>query len=104
MSVTSLRLQFRIQSAYGLTIHKAQGLTLDQVVIDLDFGTFKPAGAAYVALSRARSLEGVSPPFRSVIYQGQQGGGSVLQVNLARWQVWLRRGTRPEDAPTSEPM
>ena len=58
-SVTSLRLQFRIQPAYGLTIHKAQGLTLDQVVIDLDFGTFKPAGAAYVALSRARSLEGV---------------------------------------------
>jgi ATP-dependent exoDNAse (exonuclease V) alpha subunit len=40
-------------------VHKAQGLTLEDVRIDFDSGAFA-AGQAYVALSRARSLEGLS--------------------------------------------
>jgi ATP-dependent exoDNAse (exonuclease V) alpha subunit len=42
-----------------MTIHKAQGLTLDDVRIDLGHGAFSP-GQTYVALSRARSLDGLS--------------------------------------------
>jgi ATP-dependent exoDNAse (exonuclease V) alpha subunit len=42
-----------------MTIHKAQGLTLDDVRIDLGYGAFSP-GQTYVALSRARSLDGLS--------------------------------------------
>ena len=57
---SSLRLQFPVAPAYALTIHKAQGLTLNPVVIDLDFGSFHPPGGAYVALSRARALDGIS--------------------------------------------
>ena len=45
--------------AWAVTIHKAQGLTLDDVRIDLGRGAFAP-GQAYVALSRARTIEGLS--------------------------------------------
>ena len=51
------RLQLPLILAWGLTIHKAQGLTVDKVVLDMD-GRFS-AGQAYVGISRVRSLEGL---------------------------------------------
>ncbi|MFG1397090.1 ATP-dependent DNA helicase [Roseixanthobacter pseudopolyaromaticivorans] len=51
--------QLPLVPAWAMTMHKAQGLTLEDVRIDFDNGAFA-AGQAYVALSRARSLEGMS--------------------------------------------
>jgi len=52
--------------SWAVTIHKAQGLTLDDVRIDLGHGAFAP-GQTYVALSRARTIEGLS--FNSELYE-----------------------------------
>ena len=50
--------QFPLAPAWALTIHKAQGMTLDAVEIDLGRGAFAP-GQTYVALSRARNMESI---------------------------------------------
>jgi ATP-dependent DNA helicase PIF1 len=50
--------QFPMKFAWAVTIHKAQGQTLDRVVVDLGTGTFA-SGQLYVALSRCTSLEGM---------------------------------------------
>ena len=51
--------QLPVVHAWAVTIHKAQGLTLEDVRVDFDYGAFAP-GQAYVAVSRSRSMEGLS--------------------------------------------
>ena len=45
--------QFPLNLGYAMTIHKAQGKTLDAVVVDISRGAFAH-GQVYVALSRTR--------------------------------------------------
>ncbi|KAK4641670.1 hypothetical protein QC761_512930 [Podospora bellae-mahoneyi] len=54
---TVSRTQIPLTAGYALTIHKAQGMTLDKVIVDVSKVFVDKQ--IYVALSRARSLEGL---------------------------------------------
>ena len=80
--------QFPVVPAWAMTIHKAQGLTLSDVRVDLGHGAFSP-GQVYVALSRATTLAGLSfgQPLRvSDIMADTNVVDGVMRMASAQWQ------------------
>lgn len=52
------RYQFPLTLAWATTIHKVQGLTLNEIVVDMDGTSRFSPGQAYVAFSRVKTLAG----------------------------------------------
>lgn len=71
--------QYPVRLAWAITIHKSQSLTFNHVAIDLGWGAFSN-GQAYVALSRAISLEGIDL-VRPVTYRSVKVSQNVLQFS-----------------------
>ena len=57
-AVNYSRTQFPITVAYAITVHKAQGITVDRAVLNLTERDFT-AGLSYVAVSRVKTLQGI---------------------------------------------
>jgi len=56
--ITGTFKQYPIRLAWAITIHKSQGLSFDQVIIDMGRGAFVN-GQVYTALSRCKTLQGI---------------------------------------------
>lgn len=85
-SVVGTYRQFPLMLAWAVTIHKAQGLTLSDVVVDLGHGAFAP-GQTYVALSRCRSLGGLR------LQRPLRLGDVRRDARIARFYAGIRQAT-----------
>ena len=85
--------QYPLKLAWAVTIHKSQGMTFDNVIIDIGRGTFCH-GQLYVALSRCTTLEGIVlkiPVSKKNILMDRRGVGFVTkyQYHLAEKRLPL---------------
>ena len=77
--------QLPVRLAWALTIHKSQGLTLDRVHVELGRGMFAH-GQLYVALSRARTLDGVT------LSRAVTEADVIWEPRAVEFQEWCQEG------------
>ena len=83
---TLSRTQFPLSLAWAITIHKSQGVTLQEAVVELGPKDFQP-GLAYVAISWVKSIHGIafrsSFPITRLQRQGETESMRMLQADHA---------------------
>ncbi|MDE5941827.1 MAG: AAA family ATPase [Muribaculaceae bacterium] len=79
--------QMPLRLAWAITIHKSQGLTFDNVIIDAG-SSFAP-GQVYVALSRCKTLEGIV--LATPISTGALGADPMVEGYITRQEAEARR-------------
>jgi ATP-dependent DNA helicase PIF1 len=82
------RTQLPLTTAWAITIHKSQGLTLARVVIDLGPKDFS-AGLSFVAISRVKTLKGLA--FHSPFALPRLQRSSVTETRQMLYQDEARR-------------
>jgi ethanolamine utilization protein EutP (predicted NTPase) len=80
--------------AWAVTIHKSQGKTFSNVIIDTGGGTFAD-GQMYVALSRCTSLEGVV--LKRLFSKRQVRTNFQVAEFLSRFQDGVTKESNPAD-------
>lgn len=75
--------QYPIKLAWAITIHKSQGKTFDNVIIDMGAGAFE-YGQTYVALSRCRTFEGV------YLKRPIKPKDIMVDRRVSEWYEWKR--------------
>ena len=102
---TMKRFQVPLAPGFAMTAHKAQGLTLPHVVVDLSSckGTEQP----YVMVSRCKSLDGllVMRPFpmsKITSRRSQEARNESTRLDLSRWQTIAAHGTPQEQEVAKE--
>jgi len=82
--ISCSRAQFPLTPAYAITVHKAQGMTLDRVVAQLAEREFA-SGLNYVACSRATTLQGLmfdEPFHRTAVFKEKQSVGRFYSLHF----------------------
>ena len=79
--------QFPVMLGWAVTIHRSQGLSLDRVHVDLTGGVFS-TGQAYVALSRARTLQGLT------LERPIRRGDIMVDARVVDFMAATSKGTR----------
>jgi len=81
--------QIPLRLAWAVTVHKSQGQTYEEVIVDMGAGAFSP-GQTYVALSRVRSLEGLYLT-RAITLRDIQVDQDVIRFMNSRGNAGLNR-------------
>jgi len=96
--------QFPLRLAWAVTIHKSQGKTFEQVIVDIGRGTFAH-GQLYVALSRCTSLEGIflkKPILKRHVLVDKRIGLFFKYFQQVRENGYIDTNDRPAKKPVAQ--
>jgi len=97
--------QLPLLLGWAVTVHRAQGLTLDAVEIDFQLDTWSTAGLVYTALSRVRSFSCLREKgLRRDLIQVSRSSAAYYDRKLVENKVDPEEDGRPPIEPSTIPV